>query len=103
MVEFRFHNIHTTENRPDSGAVEFYLDGKRLVPTTGVLGDPSAPPYYVRLPVTHWGTHLSLIHDDGQLIKQLTGRSTMFGFRWLDDHRRHELNAKSFECFLVSE
>lgn len=103
LIDFRFHNIHTDQAKLDTGVIEAYLDGKRIVPTAPVWGRPLAPGFHVALPTTDWGTHAILVHDDQKLCRMLSGRQNLFSFKWKDDHERHSLLAKSFEYFLVTE
>lgn len=103
LIDFRFHNVHTDQPNLDTGVIEAYLDGKRIVPTTPVWGRPLAPGFHVALPTTDWGTHAVLVHDDQKLCRMLSGRKNHFSFKWKDDHGQHYLHAKSFEYFLVTE
>ncbi len=103
LIDFRFHNIHTDLPTLDTGVIEAYLDGKRIVPTTPVWGGLLAPGFHVALPTTDWGTHAVLVHDDPKLCGMLSGRRNLFTFKWTDDHQTHSFLAKSFEYFLVSE
>jgi hypothetical protein len=103
LIDFRFHNIHSDHAGPDTGVIEAFMEGRRIVPTTAVWGRPGAPGFHVILPMTKWGTHAVLVHDNPKLCRRLSGRRILFSFRWLDDHKMHALRAKSFEYFLVTE